>query len=329
MGNLTKPFARAVLAALLVAAPLAAQTPQERATARLLAEEGAKHLEAKNPKAALDAFRRAHQLVPAPTLLLAMGRAHVELGELVEGHERFLEAMRSPVGPKDPPAWKRAVEEADKERAAVFPRIPVLVVKLDPPGGTAKVTLDGTALAPASLGAPIPVNPGKHVVAVEGGASLERTLAERERGEVTLKISPAAAPPASTAPTATSAAPPPATTTAPGPSTTPATHSEPKKSAWSAVTVPAFVASGVFLVVGAATGLSAKSKMDDVKSSCTGTVCPSSAKSDRDKAYRLADVSTVSFALSVALGGLGVFAATRPAVEADKTGLRLGVHGAF
>src|SRR5215210_5834390 len=107
-----------VLAALLVTAPAAAQSAEDRATARLLVEEADKKLEAGEWQAALELFTRALTLVPAPTIKLAMARALVNLNQLVEAQQLLLDLSREPAGKNEPPQWTKARHTASKEAAA-------------------------------------------------------------------------------------------------------------------------------------------------------------------------------------------------------------------
>ena len=76
---------------MLTASPRAfAQASEaDRATARSLAREGHDALLKKDYALAEDRFRRADQLVHAPSLVVDHARALVGLGRLVEAHERY------------------------------------------------------------------------------------------------------------------------------------------------------------------------------------------------------------------------------------------------
>ena len=103
-----------VLAA-LTCAPLArAQTPEERASARVLVEQADKKLGEKDFQAAVDLFAKAFLVVPAPTIRLAQARAEVRLGRLIAAQQHMLEAARSPAQAGQPPGvgglrggWRR------------------------------------------------------------------------------------------------------------------------------------------------------------------------------------------------------------------------------
>ena len=55
--------------------PAGAQTAEERASARMLAEQADKKLADNDLPGAIDLFAKAYSIVPAPTLRLAQGRA--------------------------------------------------------------------------------------------------------------------------------------------------------------------------------------------------------------------------------------------------------------
>ena len=104
----------------------------------------------------------------------------------------------------------------DAAIARIEPRIPKLVLKRGAGAAVAKVTLDGRELGPASIGAPISVNPGPHHIQASApgreAVTVDVTLAAAEEKSVALVL-PEAKPgePAAAAPVAVVAdtAPPP------------------------------------------------------------------------------------------------------------------------
>jgi len=182
------------LALALLASPSFAQSPQDRATARLAAEEADKKLAAKDYDGALDLFTKADALVPAPTLKLQIGRVQAQRGKLVEAQQILIDASRSAPSPGEPPSWAKAREDAAKEAAAIKARIPALEITVEgpPKDKPVKVTIDGEAVNPATLGLPRATNPGQHTVRAEadGYQPAETTLAlkEGDRTPLVLKL---------------------------------------------------------------------------------------------------------------------------------------------
>jgi hypothetical protein len=152
----------ALAVALSLAGAARAQTAEDKATARSLADEGQRAFDARDYPRALDLFRRARALVPAPTLTLAVARTEAAVGQLVEAQEAYRRVVVDGPGEHPPPAFKRAVDDAVTELAALEPRVPYVVIEVHGPPG-ARVTLDGVDLPRASLGVRRAVNPGSHV----------------------------------------------------------------------------------------------------------------------------------------------------------------------
>src|SRR5450432_550214 len=68
---------------------LAQESASDRATARSLAGEGYAALKSKDYETAEDRFRRADELVHAPTLVVDHARALVGLGRVGEAYEAY------------------------------------------------------------------------------------------------------------------------------------------------------------------------------------------------------------------------------------------------
>ena len=131
-----------------------------------------------------------------PTLAFYAGKCLEKLGRLVEAEERFLDATRDPVDPVAPHSVKAAVVDADKARRALLPRIPSVLIALQPPLPDAQVTLDGKPVPPAMLGVKRPIDPGAHSVQVQrygGVASRQFSIQEGESTTITLDVPAAGA----------------------------------------------------------------------------------------------------------------------------------------
>ncbi|HTQ47784.1 MAG TPA: PEGA domain-containing protein [Polyangiaceae bacterium] len=161
-------------------------------------------------------FAESERLDPAPGTLLNLADCEEHLGHLASAWDAWHEAIASL-----PPGDDRA-GPAKKRAAALDARIPRLTVRLaaDAPPG-ASVHRDALELGAASLGVPLPVDPGAHVVRVEAPghepASTPVTLAEGESRvlEVSAGAANAPAPPPPAQPAPPAPAPPPPAAEAP------------------------------------------------------------------------------------------------------------------
>src|SRR5258708_34860215 len=81
------------------AAPALAQSDADRATARTLGQEGEQALESKDYKTAEDRFRRADNLVHAPTLMLGLARALAPQSKYADAQEAYNRIVRAGIAP--------------------------------------------------------------------------------------------------------------------------------------------------------------------------------------------------------------------------------------
>jgi hypothetical protein len=192
-------FALGVLAAAASWAPAArAQvTDAERAAARELFKEGDELQRAGKFAEALDKFNRAQQVFSAPTNMLRIAECDAALGRLVESAEAYRAVVRTPLPPNSPPAFQAAVEQAKAELAQVEPRVPKLVVQVDPANAAGQqLQIDGQMVPVALIGEPFPLDPGTHRVMVyaPGFVSSEQSvlLKERDTRRVVVTLKPIA-----------------------------------------------------------------------------------------------------------------------------------------
>lgn len=155
----------------------------DRTTARRLGMEGQIALKKSDFDLAADRFERANDLVPAPSFLVRLARARIGQGRLVEAYEIYRTIIREGVGPDKPDPFKRALAEAQQEVKGLEPRlawVSVDVVGVRP--DQAQVSLNGSVIPSAALGAQRPMDPGLlHVEAKADGyrsAEAEMQLSE-------------------------------------------------------------------------------------------------------------------------------------------------------
>lgn len=299
---------------------------QDRATARLLAEEADKKVESGDIKGALELFRRADAIFPAPSLKVAIAGLLAKDKLIIEAHELLLDVARGEPQPGEPPIWASARESARQQAEALAPRIPRIEILLEgiPARVPRTVTLDGRRIPNESLGVVRPINPGVHQVKAEAEGYLPSEqkieMAEGEHYKLTLKMFREAAPEASAT---ASSSPPPQATGKPS-ATAPASGGRP-------LVIVGFASAGVFLAAGSVLGWMVSSRVDDIKKDCTlpGGACPVSRRSDADSAERLAIASNLSFGLAAAGVGLGIFGLlSRPDASSSartQPSIRLGV----
>lgn len=154
--------------------PLQAHAEQQpsaadRTTARRLGNEGVIALKNGEYDVAADRFERANDLVNAPSFLVLLARARAGQGRLVEAYEIYRTIIREGVQPDKPDAFKRALADAKQEVKSVEPRlawVAINVVGARPE--LVEVTLNGSVIPSAALGAQRPADPG--VLRVEAKA---------------------------------------------------------------------------------------------------------------------------------------------------------------
>lgn len=299
-----RPFAAAAIALTLTiaatpAAVLAAEpTPADKATARDAFLAGMGLRAKKDHKGALEKFKVAYALLPTPITALEVGRSLVDLGQLVEGNERLLEAANMPPKPNESADAKRARGEAKLLADQVEPRIPSIkiIVEGAPPGATLLVAIDGRDVPSDALAAARKVNPGKHsvVARVEDGAPTEKIVevAEGERRDVRIAVKARAVTKrAKEGEGRRRDGAPPAAVEGRGTST------------WTYV---GFTVAGVGLVVGGVATFGAASKASDLDGACLDGRCPTGVSGTVDAFHTYRNVAIGSFALSLVGLGIGV-----------------------
>jgi hypothetical protein len=309
----------------------------DRATARGLAGEGYAALEKKDYVTAEDRFRRADELVHAPTLVLDRARALVGLGRLGEAYAAYDSIIRETLPSKAPPVWKRAVKEASVEIETVKSRVAWLTVQVK--GASApQVTINGEELPSQRLGERLPETPGElHIVASAPGyvtQSVDQRLSEGEekRVEIALRPSPKPAP---------------EIVVVPPPPSTQAEHTEREPgNGRRTLSYVSFAVSGVGVAVGATAGILWLNARSDIKAACGGLECQPQNETERarledDKSRydTFGTLSVIGFGVGLAGAATGVtllLTEPKPEPEAKRVTLRayvgpgvLGVRGVF
>lgn len=300
----------AALALLLLASPaLAAPTAAQRETARRLMDEGKERMRSGEKERAIEAYKKAHDLMHVPSTGMALARAHLAAGHLVEARDVALEVVRMPREEKEPAVFEQSRKAAKELEASLKGRIPTVRILVK--GAAAlKVTADDAEIAPLLVGEPIALDPGHHVIVAKNADGIEKRaeidLAERDIKEVELVL-PAARPQVVTAPVDN-----PHKTTARAPTEAPSSE---RTTTANVLVFGGFGLAVAGAVAGGITGALTLSKASDVKSQCENGICDPAAAGDLDTSRGLATISTIGFAVAGAGVVLGVVGLLLPRTD--------------
>ncbi|MEO6600537.1 MAG: hypothetical protein ABIQ16_11725 [Polyangiaceae bacterium] len=328
-----------VLASLL-ASPKAAHaeaSASDRATARALAGEGYKALKVKDFATAEDRFRRADELVHAPTLVLDHARALIGLGRYGEAYAAFDAVTREVLPPNAPAVWTRAIKDAQVELEAIKPKVAWLTLHLkgasDP-----EIEIDGRPLPLQSLGDRLPETPGELRIVVSAQGFITQTVTKRlsagEEGELEIALEPVPKP----APVFVVAPPAPVSNSGSG--------LDDRGNRHRTLAYVSFGVAGLGVAVGTATGILWLKARSDVKSACGGLACQAQNgteqarfKDDKRRYDTFGTLSGVGFAVGVAGAATGLIlllSGPEAPTEAKQAGIHpyvgpgaVGVYGAF
>ena len=309
--------------ALLYSSQAFAEDAEIRTAARDLATQGAQAFEQGDYARASDFFRRAYELVPAPSIALLQARSLAKLGQLLEAIDIYEQTARLKLADDAPEAYHQAVDTARIEMEDVRHRLPRLKLILVGVGSNeqVQVSMDDRPTPGALLGVERPINPGQHRIEARVAGQLRATrelnIAEGQSYQIELDVRPAepAPKPVVVVPAASSA-------------TSPS-----KPHSWRKT--GGFVALGVGalgLGIGTYTGLVALHHKSDLDAVCKpDTGCPPSTAADIDAFRSNRTISYVSFGVGIAAAATGVALLTigdpaeeHVAIRALPTGLQIG-----
>jgi hypothetical protein len=311
----------------------------DRATARALAGEGYVALTKKDYVVAEDRFRRADELVHAPTLVVDHARALVGQKRFGEAYAALQSVIDEEIPANSPSVWQRAKKTAQVEIEAVKPHVAWLTIRVTKPSEP-HVELDGRVLATLALGQRIPANPGECTVRVsaEGYVTEELTQALTEGNDAALTFELLAEP-----------KPEPVVIVTHPVTIDPAKRDAERRSNQNQdLAYVAFGVSGLGFAVGAATGILWLKARGDVTSACGGLTCRASNDvtqnrfEDQQRRYNtLGTLSGIGFGVGVVGAVTGVaLILLRPKPNLDAVGKHahvepyfdrstLGLQGAF
>jgi hypothetical protein len=155
----------------LVCAPLAAQAGgTDPAAAEALFREARDAAKRGDTATACTRFAESHRLDPAPGTLLNLAECEEKLGKIASAWAHLREALDA-LPPNDDRVASAAAHATELE-----PRLPRLVVRLAAAAPRdARVERDDAEVGAASLGVPIPIDPGRHWVTVKAAGRRART----------------------------------------------------------------------------------------------------------------------------------------------------------
>jgi len=307
-------------AALLCASSASAEDAEMRTAARDLATQGAQAFEAGEYAQASDFFRRAHELVPAPSIALLQARSLAKLGQLLEAVDIYEQTARFKLLGDAPEAYVQAVQTARSEMEDVRHRMPRLKLTLMGASSSApaQVSIDDKPTPEALLGVERPINPGQHRIEARVAGQLrgtrELSMLEGESYRIELDVGPVQPAPKPVA-------------------VVPPTARESSTSSGHWQKTGGYVALGVGalgLGIGTYAGLVALHHKSELDSVCHPG-CPSSSAADLDGFRSNRTISYVSFGIGIVAAGTGVALLTlgspaqeHLAIRALPTGLLIG-----
>jgi len=303
----------------------AEESASDRATARGLAGEGYLALEKKDYVTAEDRFRRADELIHAPTLVLDRARALVGLGRFGEAYAAYDSVVRETLPPHAPPVWKRAVSAAAVEIETVKSKVAWLIVRVKG-ASEPQVAINGHALPSRSLGERLPQTPGElHIVAsAEGFVTqiLDQRVGAGEEREFEIELLPTPKP----APEVL-VVPPPKAEHSDG------AQRDPKHGRRTLAYV-SFAVAGVGVAVGATTGILWLNARSDIKAACGGLDCQPQSESeqarldaDKRRYDTFGTLSVIGFGVGLAGAATGaVLLLTRPKEPTEAPATQASIH---
>jgi len=312
-------------AAALVVSPCLAQ---DSAAAEALFTKALTHMEAKQYESACPMIAESYRLDPRPGTLFTLAECEANAGKVASAIAHYSDYLQVFTRM---PSDQRA-RQLDRDRVAaeqiakLQPQVPQLVLTLPakaPPGTL--VRRGDVQLRRPSLGIPLPVDPGEHVVTTQapGGPlkTVRITIGPGETKHVELEVDlPAAVAPSEPNGQAKAAGPPLPSWSRQGPEKDRVESGPGPQRMW------AYILGGLALeglAVGTVTGLMAWDKKSVINRECDGNVCSPDGKDAGTSAHTLGTLSTISFSVgAAALAGATVLWLTDPSTKRrESTGI--------
>jgi hypothetical protein len=172
---------------LALLATSAAGQPRDRAAADALFQAARAEFDRGEFASACEKFAESHRLDPAPGTLLNLALCHEKTGRIASAWEGFRQVADM--------LHDERVDFARSRSSSLEGRLPWLTLHLPKEAiDGVRVFRDGIELGSASLGIPLPVDPGSHTIVVEAPGRMRSTrtisIDESQRQEVTLQLGP-------------------------------------------------------------------------------------------------------------------------------------------
>jgi hypothetical protein len=275
---------------------------QDAAAASELFERGLADMLASKFETGCPALAESYRLDPQAGALFTLAECEAQWGRIASAVTHYDEYLvrYERMNPRERAAQRDRPTIASTRRDALHPEVPRLTLTLPKgaPAGT-EIERGGVKLTLASLGVPLPIDPGEHLLTVRlpDGAEREQrvTIGRGEQKTVELLL-PAAA-------TAS-----PSSVVVPTGETAPASDRD-RISAETGTSPWLYVAGAVALVgfgVGATGGVLAMNRKQEIDANCEGTLCNDAGLEAAEDAKRYALVSTIGFGVGAAALATGV-----------------------
>ena len=135
--------------------------------------KGRDAVEQGNYQAACPTFAESYRLDAKVGTLLNLADCEEHVGQLAEALQHWQQALQLAIATND-----RRIDEARARLAGLESRVPRLTIRLAPNvPASATITRDGVSLGRPSLGVPLSLNPGDHVVEVRAAGHEPRRYA--------------------------------------------------------------------------------------------------------------------------------------------------------
>jgi hypothetical protein len=173
------PFAPLIAFALAMAvvAPASPAAAAPDAPAQDLKEQFAAAQKLFDDKAYADALVKFQELAAStgsPNAKLYVARTLQQLGRTVEAYDEFAATVREAAARVEAePKYEQTRDAAAAELARLEPKVAHVVIAVTDPGAALTITLNGTSVTEASLGAPMTVLPGKQTIKITRPGSPE------------------------------------------------------------------------------------------------------------------------------------------------------------
>jgi len=156
-----------ITAGLLFAGEVAAQTPDAKASAEILFDEGKALLVEGKYASACSKLAESVKLDPGIGAMLYLADCYEKDGRTASAWAEFLEAESVAATRGD-----RRSEVARERADALAPKLSKIVVMVDPQAAGVDVRRDGIAIGAAQWGTELPIDPGDHVLEASAAGKL-------------------------------------------------------------------------------------------------------------------------------------------------------------